>query len=67
MRQKAFDQPSQVDAEAGEVVLRGPDGGAFSLTPAAARESAARLLKAAEEAEAQPTRDPDEQTSTDES
>jgi hypothetical protein len=41
------------DAVDGEVVLRGPNGVAVSMTPEAAEETARRLLKSAEEARRQ--------------
>lgn len=40
------DEPSQVGAEQGEVVVDGPDGVAVSLTPQAAIETSNRLLDA---------------------
>jgi putative intracellular protease/amidase len=51
----AYDKPSRVYAVRGEVVLDGPDGVGLSMTPEAAAETARRLLRAAEEARAQPT------------
>lgn len=45
--QKAFDTPTQTDAVDGEVVLRGPDGVAVSMTPEAAEETARRLRASA--------------------
>ena len=53
MTREVYDQPSEVSAEQGEVIVDGPDGVAVSLTPAAAREIAGRLQKAADEAEGQ--------------
>jgi hypothetical protein len=44
---KAYDTPSKVSAEAGEVMIDGPDGVAFSLTPEAAVETSDRLLEQA--------------------
>jgi hypothetical protein len=52
MTQKVHDKPSSVSGEAGEVMVDGPDGVAVSLTPAAARETSARLRTGADEAEA---------------
>ena len=48
-----FDQPSITFAVDGEVVVSGPAGVGYSLTPAAARETANRLVAAADEAENQ--------------
>jgi putative intracellular protease/amidase len=45
-----FDKPSQVVAEAGEVLIDGPDGIAVAMTPAAAEETGRRLIEAAAEA-----------------
>jgi len=53
MAQNAYDEATVTDAVDGEVVLRGPDGVAVSMTPEAAEETARRLLKAAEEARRQ--------------
>ena len=47
MNDKAYDTPSEVTAEAGEVLVDGPDGTAFSLTPEAAAETSDRLLEQA--------------------
>jgi hypothetical protein len=44
---KAYDTPSKVTAEEGEVMIDGPDGVAFSLTPEAAAETSDRLLEQA--------------------
>jgi hypothetical protein len=41
---KTYDEPSEVAAEAGEVIVDGPDGVAVSLTPDAAIETSHRLL-----------------------
>lgn len=43
--QKPWDEPSEVDAEEGEVIVDGPDAVAVSLTPEAALETSDRLLK----------------------
>jgi hypothetical protein len=44
---KVHDTPSRVAAEAGKVVVDGPDGVAVSLTPEAAVETGSRLISAA--------------------
>ena len=44
--EKSYDEPSEVSAEAGEVIVDGPDGVAVSLTPDAAVETSDRLLNA---------------------
>lgn len=49
----AHDRPSQVAAEQGEVLVDGPGGVAMAMTPAAAEETARRLLDAASMARAQ--------------
>lgn len=49
----AFDEATVASAVDGEVVLQGPDGVAVSMTPRAARETALRLKRAADEAEEQ--------------
>jgi len=48
-----FDEPSEVSAEQGQVVVDGPDGVAVSLTPEAAAETSDRLLDRAAEAAGQ--------------
>ena len=40
-----WNEPSEVEAEDGEVVVDGPDGVALSFTPAAAIETSERLLE----------------------
>ena len=40
-----WDEPSEVAAEEGEVVVDGPDGVAVSFTPDAAVETSERLLR----------------------
>ena len=50
----AIDQPLEVTAYKGEVVVLGPDGFSGSFTPQAASLSAKRLAAAAAEAAAQP-------------
>ena len=52
---RAHDEPVRAVAEAGEVLLDGPQGVALSLTPDAARKTADALLRAADEAERQAT------------
>ncbi|WP_294394019.1 hypothetical protein [uncultured Sphingomonas sp.] len=47
------DSASDVSAEHGEVLVDGPDNVAVSLTPAAARETASRLMEKGDEASAQ--------------
>jgi hypothetical protein len=49
----AFAQPSEVNAEEGDVIVEGPDGVAVTLTPEAAEETAKRLKAAAETARRQ--------------
>ena len=49
----ALDQPSQVSAEAGNVILDGPDGVAVTLSPDAAEETARRMVDAVAEARRQ--------------
>lgn len=49
----ACKEPSEVNAEQGEVIVEGPDGVAVSLTPEAAEETARRLSAAAVEARRQ--------------
>ena len=51
MQLSAFDEPFEVTAVDGEVVLTGPDGVHASLTPQAARESARRIAAAVESLE----------------
>ena len=50
---KVYDEPSDVVAEAGVVVVDGPDGVAVTLTPASATETGRRLQAKADEAEKQ--------------
>jgi hypothetical protein len=50
---RVYDTPTLTDAMDGEVVLRGPDGVALSMTPDAAEETARRLIQAAAEARRQ--------------
>lgn len=53
MGQNAYEEPTVTDAVDGEVVLRGPDGVALSMTAEAAEETARRLMQASEEARRQ--------------
>lgn len=46
MTMRAHSRPSDVNAEAGEVLLDGPDGMAISFTPDAAEETSRRLHEA---------------------
>lgn len=49
----AYDEPSEISAEAGNVIVDGPDGVAVTLSPGSAEETGRRLLAAAEEARKQ--------------
>ena len=51
--EKAFDEATKVSANAGEVILDGPDGVDVKLTPEAAEETADRLIEGATEAAGQ--------------
>ena len=51
--QKAYDEPTVVEAIDGEVTLNGPDGIGLSMTAAAAEETGRRLIAAAQRAKAQ--------------
>ena len=59
---KAYDTPSKVTAEEGEVMVDGPDGVAFSLTPEAAAETSDRLLEQAAIARGQERLEPKRKT-----
>ena len=50
---KVHDEPSEVDAEDGQVIVDGPDAVAVSLTPDAAAETSQRLLFGAAKAQGQ--------------
>ena len=50
---KVHDIPSDVSAEAGEVIVDGPDGICVSLTPGAAVKTSSRLLVGAMQARSQ--------------
>jgi hypothetical protein len=54
--EKAYSDPSEVDASEGEVIVDGPDGVAFSFTPDAAAETSDRLRTGAAEARDQKSR-----------
>lgn len=53
MDDKIYDEPTNVDAEDGTVVLDGPDGVAVLMTPEAAEETSERLLWGAAKAQGQ--------------
>jgi hypothetical protein len=53
MEDKIYDQPSEVEAEDGKVVVDGPDAVAVLLTPEAAAETSDRLLFGAAKARGQ--------------
>jgi hypothetical protein len=53
MDKEIHDQPSEISAEQGEVMVDGPDGVAVSLTPDAAAETSQRLLFGAAQARRQ--------------
>ena len=53
MDEKTYDEPSNVDAEDGKVIVDGPDAVAVSLTPEAAEETSDRLLVGAAKAHGQ--------------
>lgn len=53
MTREAYDTPSDVAAEQGEVIVDGPDGVAITMTPNAAAETSDRLLHAANRAAGQ--------------
>ena len=48
---RVHDRPSDVEAEAGEVMVSGPDGVAVSMTPDAAVETGYRLIDGGAEAQ----------------
>ena len=50
---RIYDEPSEVEAQDGVVVVDGPDGVAVLLTPGAAEETSHRLLDKATEAQGQ--------------
>jgi hypothetical protein len=49
----AHSEPSDVNAEQGQVLVEGPDGVAVTLTPDAAEETGRRLINAASQARRQ--------------
>ena len=51
--QKAYDEPTVVEAIDGEVTLNGPDGIGLSMTAEAAEETGRRLIEAAKRAKSQ--------------
>jgi len=53
MDDKIHDEPSEVTAEDGTVMVDGPDGVAVALTPEAASETSERLLFGAAKAQGQ--------------
>ena len=48
-----YDEPSSVDADGGNVVVKGPDAVDVRLTPKAAEETSERLLEGAMKARGQ--------------
>lgn len=52
-RDEIHDEPSEVDARDGAVLVKGPDGVDVRLTPNAAEETSERLLEAAMKARGQ--------------
>lgn len=50
---RTFDEPSEVEAEGGKVIVDGPDAVAVTLTPEAASETSDRLLYGAAKAQGQ--------------
>lgn len=53
MVDRLHDQPSEVEAQEGEVLVNGPDGVSISLTPEAALETSDRLVEGAIRAKGQ--------------
>jgi hypothetical protein len=49
----SYSDPSDVNAEQGQVIVEGPDGVAVTLSPDAAEETGRRLIIAATEARRQ--------------
>jgi hypothetical protein len=49
-------EPSEVNAEQGQVIVEGPDGVAVTLTPDAAEETGRRMINAALQARRQEER-----------
>ena len=54
--EKAHDEPSEVSAVDGDVVVVGPDGVDVAMTPEAAEITAGRLVRAAQSAHGQKRR-----------
>ena len=52
----SYSDPSDVNAEQGQVIVEGPDGVAVTLTPDAAEETGLRLINAALQARRQEAR-----------
>ena len=50
---RSHSEPSDVNAEQGQVLVEGPDGVAVTLTPDAAEETGRRMINAASEARRQ--------------
>lgn len=55
-KDKVYDEPSEVTAEEGVVLVDGPDGVAVAITPDAAEKTADRLFEGAVTARGQETR-----------
>lgn len=55
-KDKTYNEPSEVEAKDGEVLVDGPDGIDVKLTPGAAIETSDRLLAAGAEAHGQQLR-----------
>ena len=53
MDNRLHDEPSEVEADEGEVLVDGPDGVSVSLTPEAALETSERLVEGAIKAKGQ--------------
>lgn len=53
MEREVYDDPSEVDAQDGEVLVKGPDSVDIRLTPGAAEETSDRLLNGAMKARGQ--------------
>jgi hypothetical protein len=53
---RSHSNPSDVNAEQGQVIVEGPDGVAVTLTPDAAEETGRRMISAASEARRQEER-----------
>ena len=51
--QQIYNQPTEVDAEDGAVILKGPNAVDVRMTPAAAEETSERLLEGAMKARGQ--------------